>query len=40
MDNEYKYEQFNVKSEGVILRIAKIVSIILFLGSLLLSIGQ
>jgi hypothetical protein len=40
MDNEFKYEQFCVKSEGGILRVAKLIVILLFLGSLVLSILQ
>lgn len=40
MDNEFKYEQLSLKSEGSILRIAKLIAILLFIGSLLLSFGQ
>jgi hypothetical protein len=40
MDNEFKYEQLNVRSESLILKIAKLIAVLLFIGSLLLSIGQ
>lgn len=40
MDNEFKYEQLSLRSEGMILRIAKLIAITLFVGSLLLSLGQ
>lgn len=40
MDNDFKYEQLSVRSEGLIIRIAKLITILLFIGSLLLSIGQ
>jgi hypothetical protein len=38
MDNEFKYEQINVTTESLILKIAKLVAILLFIGGLVLSI--
>ena len=40
MDDDFKYEQLGFKSEGMILRIAKFIAILLLIGSLLLSFIQ
>jgi hypothetical protein len=40
MDNEFKYEQMGIRTESLIMKIAKLIAILMFVGSLLLSISQ